>query len=102
MYILEGCPKIISKSCSKNYIRKLSNSSCRRMSNELFQRVVQQFTSEDCPTYLFGELSNKILSKIDQCVFKNKTFVLKAGFSHLAYACVRELVRARDVGKGES
>ena len=75
------------------------------MSKELFQRVVQQFTSEDCPTYLFGGLyNNKIISEIDQCVLKKKKpFVLKTVFfSHLACACVRELVRARDVGKGES
>ena len=70
----------------ENYIGKLFK--------ELFWKGVQQFTSEDvqwtvlescptihsedCPTYLFGELSNRILSKIEQCVFKNKKpFVLK-------------------------
>ena len=37
------------------------------------------------------------------CFKKQKPFVLKTVFfSHLACACVRESVRARDVGKGES
>ena len=67
----------------ENYIEKLSE--------ELFWKGVQQFTSEDvqwtilesfptihlkdCPMYLFGGLSNKILSKIEQCVFKNKNLL---------------------------
>ena len=34
---------------------------------------------------------------------RTKTFFYgNSVFSHLAYACVRELVRAREVGKGES
>ena len=41
--------RILSENCPKNYIGKLSNSSRRRMSNGLFWRVVQQFTSEGCP-----------------------------------------------------
>ena len=37
------------------------------------------------------------------CFQKQKPFVLKTVFfPHLARACVRESVRARDVGKGES
>ena len=38
--------------------------------------------SEDCPTYLFEGLSNKILSKIEQCIFKNKNFCFEDNVSH--------------------
>ena len=45
-----GCQnRILSENCPKICIGKLSNSSRRRMSNGLFRRVVQQFTSEGCP-----------------------------------------------------
>ena len=36
------------------------------------------------------------------CFLKQKPIVLKVVFSHLACACVRESMRARDVGNGES
>ena len=40
--------------------------------NELYRSVVKQFISKACPTYLFGGLSNEIISESDQCVFENK------------------------------
>ena len=59
--------------------------------------------SEGCPKIHFGGLSNKILSEIDNVFSRTKTFCFENSvFSHLAYACVRESMRARDVGKGES
>ena len=73
------------------------------MSNGLFRRVVQQFTSEDCPTYLFGGLSKEFYWKSNNVFSRTKTFCFENSvFSHLAYAYVRESERARDVGKGES
>ena len=50
-----------------------------------------------------GGLSNRILSKIGIMFSGTKTFCFENSvFSHLALACVRESVRAREVGKGES
>ena len=87
-----------------------------RFSGELGWKIVQQFTSEE-PMNCFGELSNKFASEgclIDLlkpgsmfsktktfCFQKQKPFVLKTVFfSHLAYACVRESMKAREVGRG--
>ena len=59
--------------------------------------------SESCQTIHLGGLSNRILSEIDNVFSRTKTFCFENSvFSHLAYACVKESVRARDVGKGES
>ena len=87
--------KIISESCSKNCFGKLSNSSRRRMSNGLFWRIVQQFTSDDCPKEFYRKLSN-VFSRTKTFCFENSVF------SHLAYACVKESKTARDVGNGKS
>ena len=65
------------------------------MSNGLFRTVVQQFTSEDCPKEFYRK-SNNVFSRTKSFCFENSVF------SHLAFACVRESERARDVGNGES
>ena len=59
--------------------------------------------SESYPAIHLGGLSNRILSEFGIMFSRTKTFYFKNSvFSHLAYACVRESVRARDVGMGES
>ena len=57
---------------------------------------------ESYPTIRVGGLFSRILSKNWYYVFKNKNLCLKILFSHLAFACVRESVRTRDVGMGVS
>ena len=69
------------------------------MSNELFRRVVQQFTSEACPTYLFGGLSNKVLSELTN-VFKKKHFVLKTTFLTLGIYMREGVSEGSRCGKG--
>ena len=55
--------------------------------------------SESYPAIHLGGLSNRILSEIGIMFSRTKTFCFENSvFSHLAYACVRESVRARDVG----
>ena len=112
--IIRVCPQTNKnmRVFKENYIGKLSE--------ELLWKVVQQFTSEDvqwtvsesCPTIHLGGLSNVFVRRVVQknfignrimCFQEQKPFVLKTMFfSHLAFACVRESERARDVGKGES
>ena len=77
----EGSPKFISEDCPKNCFGKLSNSSCRRMSNDCFEEL-----SNNSPR----RLSNGILSEIYNVFSKTKTFCFENSvFSHLVYACVR-------------
>ena len=59
--------------------------------------------SENYPTIHLGGLSNRFYRNSVVCFREQKPFVLKTVFfSHLASTCVRESVRAREVGKGES
>ena len=56
--------------------------------------MIQQFASEGSPIYL---------PKLGSVFSKTKNFCFENGiFSHLAEACVRESVRARDMGVGGS
>ena len=59
------------------------------------RRIVQRICSEGCPKEFYRK-SNNVFSRTKTFCFENSVF------SHLAYACVRESERARDVGKGES
>ena len=55
--------------------------------------------SKSYPAIHLGGLSNRILSEISIMFSRTKAFCFENSvFSHLAYACVRESVRARDVG----
>ena len=65
------------------------------LSNNLPQRIVQRFCSEGCPKEFYRK-SNNVFSRTKTFCFENSVF------SNLAYACVRESERARDVGKCES
>ena len=59
--------------------------------------------SESYPTIHIRGLSNRILSAIGIMFSGTKTFCFENNvFSHLDQACVREPVRARELGKGES
>ena len=61
--------------------------------HELFRRVIQQI--------LLGGLSNRFYRNSVVCFREQKPFVLKTVFfSLLALTCVRESVRARDMGVG--
>ena len=60
----------------------------------MFRRITQQFTSEGCPIDF---------TETRYYVFKNKNLLFENSvFTPLALACVRESVRPREVGKGES
>ena len=55
--------------------------------------------SESYPAIHLGGLSNRISSEIGIMFSRTKTFCFENSvFLHLAYACVRKSVRARDVG----
>ena len=100
-------PRVVKRKLYRKVVRRIVLERCPTVHVGGFQwTILESFPTihlKDCPMYLFGGLSNKILSKIEQCVFKNKNlFFLTQCFLQLAYACVRELVRAREVEKGES
>ena len=59
------------------------------------QRIVQRICLEGCPKEFYRK-SNNVFSRTKTFCFENCVFL------HLAYACVRESERARDVGKGDS
>ena len=65
------------------------------LSNNSPRRIVQRICSEGYPKEFYRK-SNNVFSRTKTFCFENSVF------SHLAYTCVRELERARDVGKGES
>ena len=78
----------------KNCLGELSNSSSRRLTHDCFRKMIQQFTSNGSPIYL---------PKLGSVFSKTKIFCFENGiFSHLAEACVRESMRARDMGVGGS
>ena len=98
MYISEGCPKekeIISESCPTVHVGGCPKSYFRELSNNSPRRIVQHICSESCPIV-------KLYRRLTNVFSKTKTFCFEAVFSHLACACVRESMRARDVGKSES
>ena len=64
------------------------------LSNNSPQRIVQHICSEGCPKEFYRKLNN-VFSITKTFCFENSVF------SHLAYACVRESERARDVGNGK-
>ena len=66
---------------------ELSNNLPRRIVQRICRRVIQK-----------NFIGNRIM-----CFQEQKTFCFdNSVFSNLAYACVRESKRARNVGKGES
>ena len=65
------------------------------LSNNSSQRIVQRICSEGCLKEFYRK-SNNVFSITKTFCFENSVF------SHLAYACMRESERARDVGKGKS
>ena len=65
------------------------------LSNNSPRRIVQRICSEGCPKEFYRK-SNNVFSRTKTFCFENSVF------SHLKYACVREIKRAWDVGKGES
>ena len=65
------------------------------LSNNSPRSIVQHICSEGCPKEFYRK-SNNVFSRTKTFCFENIVF------SHLAYACMRELERARDMGKGES
>ena len=57
--------------------------------------------SENYPAIHLGGLSNRFYRNSVLCFQEQKPFVLKTVFfSHLAWACVKESVRAQEVKKG--
>ena len=78
----------------KNCLGELSYNSSRRLTHDCFEKMIQQFASEGSPIYS---------PKLGSVFSKTKTFYFEnCIFSHLAEACVRESVRARDMGVGGS
>ena len=66
----------------------------RELSNNSPRRIVQRICLEGCPKEFYRKSNNVFL--------RTKTFCFENSvFSYLAYACLRESKRARDVGKGE-
>ena len=58
--------------------------------------------SEDYPAIRLGGLSNRFYRNPIVCFREQKPFCFENSvFSYLALACVRESVRAREVGNGE-
>ena len=65
------------------------------LSNNSPRRIVQCFCLKGFPKEFYRK-SNHVFSRTKTLCFENNVFSL------LAYTCVRESERARDVGKGES
>ena len=101
--VIRVCPqtnenlRVVKRKLYRKIFRRIALESCPTVHVEGCPMTV----SESCPTIYLGGLSNKISSEIYNVFSRTKTFCFENSvFSHLAYACARELVRTRGMGLG--
>ena len=73
-----------------NFIGGLSSKFYRRVVQQILSEDVQQIISEGCP--------KNLIEGLFYVFSKTKIFCFENCFSYMENACVRELVRTRDMG----
>ena len=100
----EGCPqnyKTIYRCMStKLYQRVVHKTIFQSMSTKLYRRVVHKnIFVKVCPLNYIEGLTNKFGNRrLSNELSNTKNFCFRNSFSYMENACVRELVRTRDIG----
>ena len=68
-----GCERNFEEDFLKNYLGELTNSSSRRLTNDCYGKITQQFASEGIPIYL--PKLGVMFSRTKTLCFENDVFI---------------------------